>query len=162
MKFVLDNTVGKLARLLRIAGFDTSYVVENDLPQVIAISREQQRLIVSRNSRYEKLALAADFYHVESDDPEEQFLALLSDLNLDLEENLWLSRCLECNALLERVDKQATSGKVWPYVWATQEKFYHCPDCDKLFWSATHVAAMREKLLELKSELDRRRRPGEP
>ncbi|MFH2054513.1 MAG: Mut7-C RNAse domain-containing protein [bacterium] len=158
MKFVLDNTVGKLARLLRMAGFDTAYVAEDAISRVIAISREQERMIVSRNSRYEELTLVAAFHHVESDMPAEQLFALLSRLALDLEEDRFLSRCLECNEPLEKVNKQEVAGHVWPYVWKTQNEFRRCPGCARIYWRATHVEAMQEKLMRIKSELDQMRR----
>lgn len=157
MKFVLDNTVGKLARLLRMAGFDTAYVAEDGTTPVIAISRAEQRLIVSRNSRYAEMTLAADFFHIESDRPEEQLEALLDALGLDLIEAHFLSRCLECNEPLEHIDKQEVAGQVWPYVWKTQDIFHRCHGCGRIYWPATHVAAMQSRLLTVKRELDQRR-----
>jgi uncharacterized protein with PIN domain len=157
VKFVLDNTVGRLARLLRMAGFDTAYVVEDDLHRVVALSRTEGRQIVSRNSRYQGRVLAADFYHVASDLAEMQILELLLDLELPLEPRCYFSRCLECNEVLHEKAKGEVAGKVWPYVWSTQEKFFYCPNCERLYWNATHVEAMQSKLLEISAELDRRR-----
>ncbi len=157
VKFVLDNTVGRLARLLRMAGFDTAYVVEDDLRQVIALSLEEQRQIVSRNSSYREKVLAANFYHLAADQPEQQLLDLLIDLDLTLDPTRYLRRCLECNEVLHEKARDEVDGKVWPYVWSTQEKFLCCPNCERLYWNATHVEAMKEKLLEISAELDRRR-----
>ncbi len=157
VRFVCDNTVGKLARLLRMAGFDTAYVVDNDVGRVIALCREEDRKIVSRNSRYAELVLADNFYHVKVDNPEEQFCQVVIDLKLTLSTNHFLSRCLNCNRELEEINKADIKEHVFPYVFKTQERFSTCPNCNRIFWQATHARAIKEKLLKLKSAVDRRR-----
>lgn len=154
MKFVCDNTVGRLARLLRMAGFDTEYVSEDDLPAVVSISREQSRTIISRNSRFADLVLAADFYHVQSDDFETQFVTLIRAFDLYLDESQFLTRCLDCNQRLEQVDKEDVKNRVWPYVWDTQEEFFTCPGCLRIYWQATHVRAMYAFLMRLKHRIE--------
>jgi uncharacterized protein with PIN domain len=154
VKFVCDNTVGRLARLLRMAGLDTAYVAENDLQQVISLSREQGRKIVSRNSRFLELTLATDFYHVTSDNDEEQFRTLVVDLQLKLSTDQFLTRCLECNEVLVEIDKQEVKGRVWPYVWQTQDRFHTCPGCGKIYWRATHIKAMSARLTRLLREIE--------
>jgi uncharacterized protein with PIN domain len=160
MRFVCDSTVGKLARFLRMAGFDTACVPRPELPKVLAISREEGRKIVSRNSKIRDIRLASDFYHIMDDDPETQFRKLLTDLDLDLSEDDFLSRCLECNFPLMSIPKQEIGGKVYPYVFRTQESFFICQKCDRIFWHATHAEAIVNRLRRIKFELDRGRQQG--
>jgi uncharacterized protein len=156
MRFVCDSTMGKLARLLRMAGFDTAYVKEDDLARVLAISREENRLIVSRNSKYFELQLASNFCHLMADEPLDQFRRLLTDLQMQLDERRFLTRCLQCNELLEKIAIEKVSGRLYDFVARTQQEIFVCPRCDKLYWHATHARAMITRLLAIKSELDRK------
>jgi hypothetical protein len=132
-------------------------VVADDLPRVISLSREQDRCIVSRNSRYQELVLASRFYHVQADRPKQQMVDLLLDLNLTLDPDRYLTRCLECNQPLVEIDKHAVAGRVWPYVWATQDKFSICESCGRIYWRATHAKAIVQQLAEIGTEIDKRR-----
>lgn len=156
MRFVCDSTMGKLARLLRMAGFDTAYVKENDSARVLAISREENRLIVSRNSKYLGLQLANRFYHLTADDPLDQFRQIVSDLQMQLDEKQFLTRCLQCNEPLEKVAAEKVMERLYDFVARTQKEIFVCQRCDKLYWHATHACAMITQLLALKSELDRK------
>jgi uncharacterized protein with PIN domain len=156
MRFVCDSTVGKLARFLRMAGLDTAHVKDDNLARVLAVSREENRLIVSRNSKFLKLQLASNFYHLSIDEPLEQFRKLVTDLQLQLDENQFLTRCLQCNELLEKIATEKVSERLYDFVAQTQQEIFVCPRCDKLYWHATHARAMITRLLAIKSELDRK------
>jgi uncharacterized protein len=156
MRFVCDSTVGKLARFLRMAGFDTAYVKEENLARVLAISKEENRLMVSRNSKYLKLQLASNFYHLTADEPVDQFRKLVTDLQMQLDEKRFLTRCLQCNEPLEKIAMEKVSERLYDFVARTQTEIFVCPRCDKLYWHATHTRAMITRLLTIKSELDRK------
>jgi uncharacterized protein len=156
MRFVCDSTVGKLARFLRMAGFDTAYVKEDNPARVLAISREENRLIVSRNSKYTELQLASNFYHLTVDKPLDQFRKLVADSEMPLDERQFLTRCLQCNELLEKIATEKASERLYDFVARTQPDIFVCPHCDKLYWHATHACAMIARLLAIKSELDRK------
>jgi len=156
MRFVCDSTMGKLARFLRMAGFDTAYVKEDNLARVLAISKEENRLIVSRNSKYLGLQLASNFYHLTADEPLDQLRKLVSDLQMQLDEKRFLTRCLQCNELLEKIATEKVLERLYDFVARTQQEIFVCPRCDKLYWHATHARAMITRLLAIRSELDRK------
>ncbi len=157
VKFVCDNTVGKLARLLRMAGFDTAYVPEDNLSRVISLSREQDRKIISRNSRFAELTIVSDFYHLDADDPEEQFIQLFVDLQLELDSDRYLTRCVDCNDELIPIARNDVKDRVWPYVWQSQDNFSTCPACGRIYWRATHAQAISSRMEHFKEEITRRR-----
>lgn len=156
MRFVCDSTMGKLSRFLRMAGFDTAYVREDNMARVLAISKEENRLIVSRNSKYLELQLANNFRHLTADEPLDQFRKLVTDLQMQLDEKQFLTRCLQCNELLEKIATEKVSERLYDFVARTQREIFVCPRCDKLYWHATHARAMITRLLAIKSELDRK------
>jgi len=156
MRFVCDSTMGKLARLLRMAGFDTAYVKEDNLARVLAISKEENRLIISRNSKYLELQLASSFYYLTADEPLDQFRKLVFDLQMQLDEKRFLTRCLQCNEPLEKIAAEKVLERLYDFVARTQPEIFVCPRCDKLYWHATHARAMITQLMAVKSELDRK------
>jgi len=158
MRFICDSTMGKLARLLRMAGFDTAYVKEDNLARVLAISKEENRLIVSRNSKYLELQLASNFCHLTANKPLDQLRKLVIDLQMQFDEKQFLTRCLQCIEPLEKIATERISERLYDFVARTQQEIFVCPRCDKLYWRATHAHAMITRLLAIKSELDRK--PG--
>ena len=156
MRFICDSTMGKLARFLRMAGFDTAYVKEDNFARVLAISKEENRLIISRNSKYLELQLARSFYYLTADEPLDQFRKLVFDLQMQLDEKQFLTRCLQCNEPLEKIATEKVLERLYDFVARTQPEIFVCPRCDKLYWHATHARAMITQLMAVKSELDRK------
>ncbi|RKY03012.1 hypothetical protein DRP77_07010, partial [Candidatus Poribacteria bacterium] len=84
---------------------------------------------------------------LKSSDPIEQLCQVIEEFGIEVSEERFLSRCLECNVPIEEVkDKAEIKDLVPPYVYKTQKRFFRCPKCGKIFWSGTHVRNMRKKL----------------
>ena len=60
-----------------------------------------------------------------------------------------MRRCLECNGLIERVDRATVWERLEPLTRRYYDEFYHCPDCGKIYWEGSHVAAMGESIRRL-------------
>jgi uncharacterized protein with PIN domain len=63
---------------------------------------------------------------------------------------LMFSRCSVCNEPLEKIEKEKIKNRLYPYVYKTQEHFVYCLQCDRIYWSATHVEKMIKTLGEIK------------
>lgn len=148
-RFVADEMVGKLARLMRMLGFDAVYV--NPIPdsRLIEISLSEKRTILTRDTRLIQRVLVKDFVLIENDDPEIQLKYVLDKLNLKAGKEKFLTRCLDCNTILVDIEKEKVRGKIWPYTYATHKKFKICPNCGKIYWEGDHVRAMRGRFTEL-------------
>jgi uncharacterized protein with PIN domain len=142
--FIADVMVGKLARWLRVLGFDVLYSNKYEDDEIIRISDAEGRLILTRD-----VALAArrpkpQSLFIESGDYKEQVRQVVESLHLA--EFKTFSRCLECNARLEEVDKEAAFERVPPFVYLTQERFARCPSCDRIYWRGTHTHDMLKQI----------------
>ncbi len=144
-KFIADEMVGKLARLMRILGYDTLYFRQIADSDLIDIALKEKRTILTRDTRLVERVMVKDFVLIESDNPEEQVLELIKKSDIKPDREKFLSRCLECNTDLEFIAKEAVKDKVWSYTYETHDKFKICPRCDKVYWEGNHVKAMREK-----------------
>jgi uncharacterized protein with PIN domain len=143
-RFVADVMVGRLARWLRIAGFDVLYsnVFEDD--EIIAIARRDGRIILTRDRGLEARVEPAEVILIQNDDYESQLRQVLEKFPRQAAE--LFSRCPECNGELEPVDKETVFDRIPPYVYLTQDDFARCTRCDRVYWHGTHAGAMERKL----------------
>jgi hypothetical protein len=147
-RFLADRMVGKLARWLRLLGYDTIYWPQLSPDGVLREARRQGRIIVTRDTRIRRRKDAPPFVFVEDDHFRRQLKQVVETLRLDPLRWL-LTRCSQCNAVLEAVAKEDAQQQAPEYVWRTQEVFRRCPSCRRLYWGATHREHIVEELQRL-------------
>lgn len=147
MKFAADNMLGRLARWLRVIGQDVIYGTHLSGAGLIRAARREERLILTRDrtigKRYPSKVLL-----LRSDDFREQLKEVVRALGLDPLKEAF-TRCIDCNAPLEQMEKELARDKVPPFVFETQERFSFCPACQRVYWPATHHQRMLEELKSL-------------
>ena len=140
MKFIADIMVGKLARYLRMAGYDVVYSNNMEDDKILEIAKKEDRIILTRDTlmlkRKDCRKKNIRSILIEDDKLINQLQQISSELDIRLEPNL--NRCLECNYPLEEVKKADIKEKVPPYVYKTQEFFLYCANCKKYYWRGTH------------------------
>ena len=150
-RFIADTMLGRLATWLRVIGCDVAYLPDLEDERLLAISREEGRLILTRDTLLVQRRAARDnHFFVRGDDFREQLRQVVAAFAIDPEKR-FLSRCLRCNEPLEEIEKETVAGLVPPYVFATQESFRRCPACGRLYWGASHRDAMAGQLKEILS-----------
>jgi uncharacterized protein len=140
VSFAADRMLGKLARWLRIMGQDVIYGPHLSGYGLIRAARAEQRLILTRD-RSLKRKQPPDFLLIESDHYREQLRQVVQACGLDPTARAF-TRCLECNTVLVPRAKDSVEKLVPPYVFSTQEKFFSCPRCRRVYWPATHHERM--------------------
>lgn len=150
MKFVADCMVGKLARWLRLLGFDVVYHTKIEDDKLIELAQKERRIILTRDHELFKKArriksLQKKTLLIESERWEEQVEQVLDHFHLrkKIDSN---SRCLECNARLKILPKARARNLVPPFVYEQADSFALCPDCSRIFWKGTHFRDMEKKL----------------
>ena len=144
MKFAADRMLGKLAKWLRIMGQDVIYGPHLSGYGLIRAARQEGRLILTRDQRL-KQKQPPEFIVIKSDRCHEQVRQVIEACGLDPLAQAF-SRCLLCNALLEPRPKEVIAARVPPYVLSTQERFFACPGCNRIYWPATHHEKMLTEL----------------
>jgi uncharacterized protein with PIN domain len=150
MKFLVDRMLGKLARDLRLLGYDTLYYKGKDLLELIDLGRKGRRIILTRNSRLIPKRPEDQIVQITQDSPALQLGDLISRGYIQAEEGRFFSRCLLCNALLERVLRREVEGKVPDFIFQHHKEFVRCTHCQKIYWPGTHHESMKKKLETLK------------
>jgi uncharacterized protein with PIN domain len=142
---VADVMLGRLARWLRLLGYDTLYDRRAEDEQLVRICRQSGRILLSRDrSLCARRGLQSLL--VESDDLAEQ---LVQVVRLYWRPGTVKPRCPLCNGELQAVDKFSVEGMVPTYVWVTQEEFQRCPSCGLILWKGTHWQRIMAKLQAL-------------
>jgi protein-L-isoaspartate(D-aspartate) O-methyltransferase len=151
IRFLADSMVGKLARWLRLLGHDVRYerCLEDSL--LVTDAAEEGRVVLTRDRKLVERRACRRYVLLQSDNPQEQLMEVIRAVDLPLDEDRWMRRCLECNGLLEDVDRAEVRGEVPPYVHAHHERFARCAECRQIYWRGTHVSGMLARLRQLVS-----------
>lgn len=141
--FMVDINAGKLARLLRMSGIDTWYEPELDEAALARQAATHNRILLSRNRDLLRRKIITWGHLVRAGRPEEQLAEVI--LFFGLQKSIKpFSRCLECNTLLQPVDKSTIHHRLEPLTNKYYQKFHLCPDCDQIFWQGSHRQHMDE------------------
>lgn len=145
IKFVLDVNLGKLARYLRMAGFDT-YYEKNCEDEVLArISSSEHRILLTRDRQLLKRRIIDYGHFVRQTRPLLQLDEIIRwfDLSRLLQP---FSRCLQCNGLLSSVDKKTIANALLPETRKVFHHFKQCQNCHKIYWQGSHYERMKTML----------------
>ncbi|MCX6165409.1 MAG: twitching motility protein PilT [Ignavibacteriae bacterium] len=143
-KFICDVQLGRLAKYLRMLGFDTLYNNKYNEKEVIKISNVEKRTVLTRNVFLLKNSLVVRGYWIRSQDPHAQIIQVIHYSDL-LSQMKSFYRCSECNGLLEPVSKDIILDRLLPNTKKYFNEFHKCNSCDKIYWKGSHY----KKILDL-------------
>jgi uncharacterized protein with PIN domain len=136
-RFVLDTHLGRLARYLRLLGFDCLYRNDSHDGELARISSEQQRTLLTRDRILLQRKIITRGYFVRATQPLQQAVEILRrfDLSGDIRP---LGRCTRCNGLLQDIEKGAIEARLEPKTRRYYQMFRICPDCGQIYWRGSH------------------------
>lgn len=147
-RFILDVHLGKLARYLRMLGFDTAYDQGWDDETIIDLSLEQKRIILTRDIGLLKQSRVTHGYWVRHHQPLEQLQEVL--LSLDLSRQLQpFTLCMDCNGRIQAVARSEISTRVDADIFKRFKAFWRCGDCRKIYWQGSHYHRMLERIRKI-------------
>ncbi|NOQ61309.1 Mut7-C RNAse domain-containing protein [Mycolicibacterium fortuitum] len=149
-RFVVDVNLGRLARLLRVLGFDVWWSSAADDQTLADISLDQQRILLTRDRGLLKRRTITHGLFVHSQHPEEQTLEVLR--RLDLRRRIKpFTRCVRCNGQLAAVAKDEVIDQLEPLTRRYYDEFSQCPECGRIYWAGSHfekLSRLVDRLLE--------------
>ena len=147
-RFVLDCHLGRLASHLRMLGLDCLYHNASKDDELVRISIEDQRILLTRDRLLLMHKVVTQGYLLRSLNPREQLHEVIERFRLAD----WVrpfARCIRCNHLLVPVEKETVLEKLEPLT----KKFYHefklCPACEQLYWKGSHYERMLSVIDEI-------------
>jgi hypothetical protein len=147
-RFVADVMVGRLAKWLRIAGFDVLYSNRFTDEELVALSLQQGRILLSRDTRLLVRRAVRHFIYLEMENVQAQLEHVFRVMGTPTLPGV-LTRCLTCNKILEQVPRDQVRDRVPPFVFETQSQFKCCPSCNKIYWAGTHRQTVIRTLVKL-------------
>jgi hypothetical protein len=147
VKFIADSMLGRLARWLRLSGYDVLYA--NDiLDESILEQAKSGRILLSKDKNLCKKAESRgiDAMLVTSDDILEQLKQVAMERNLIIRSTPEFSRCPLCNAVVEKIEKEKIRDRVPKSVFKRTNGFWECKSCGKIYWHGGHWKNIRERV----------------
>jgi hypothetical protein len=144
MKFIVDSMLGRLARWLRLFGYDAVYFQTGPDSELIFESIRQKRILLTSDRKISKdkpLKLVL----IKSELLADQIEQVKSELGISIDESNMFTRCLECNTPLKEIEKNAVNGKVPEFIFKTHHSFFYCDNCRKVYWHGSHVELAKRR-----------------
>lgn len=149
-RFVIDVNLGRLARLLRVLGFDVWWSSDADDQTLADISLDQQRILLTRDRGLLKRRAITHGLFVHSQQPEEQTLEVMR--RLDLRRRVApFTRCVRCNGRLAAVPKEQVIDRLESLTRRYYDEFSQCTECGRIYWAGSHferLTSLVDGLLE--------------
>ena len=142
-KFILDVHLGKLAKSLRLFGFDTLYENNYDDHTIAELSQGENRIVLTRDRNLLKHKSVAIGYWIRSQFAQEQLIEVVRRFDLKSKFHFF-KRCVECNGLIESVTKTSVLDRLLPKTILYYNDFFQCTDCKRVYWRGSHYEYMQQ------------------
>ena len=146
VRFATDCNLGKLAKWLRILGYDTLHERGNADLGFLQKAAAEGRIALTRKRDLARLSPEGRLVVVKADHVRFQLHEVLEALSLEPDPVKKMTRCLLCNTPLEEIPKERAEGGVPLYVYVTCVQFKGCPSCGRIYWPGTHCRHIEEFL----------------
>jgi hypothetical protein len=145
IQFAADRMLGRLAKLLRLLGYDTWYARDMSTTQLLEIARQGARVVLTRGDLQKRFPNIANVYSLKSEFPPEQLREMVERFGLDTRSALW-TRCTLCNSRIARVEERDVESRVDPRVFRIYKEFFRCTGCGHIYWRGSHVERILRNL----------------
>jgi uncharacterized protein with PIN domain len=146
--FVVDCMLGKLAKWLRILGFDVLYFSKAEDAELARLAAREGRILLTRDAKLAGRARAVRSLLILSENWEDQVGQVLDVFSLR-GEAAPRTRCVVCNFALTPLAKDRARNLVSPFVLERGHEFSLCPRCGRVFWKGTHADDMDARVARL-------------
>lgn len=144
IRFAADIMVGRLARWLRVLGYDTLYNVHLSAVELVARAQNDRRVLLTRSPRLIEENPGVEAFLLRPDRPHDQLTLVMKTYDLGTE---WIfTRCIRCNVVVDPVSAGEIQEKVPADVLQVSQRFFRCPRCRKVYWEGSHLKRFREFL----------------
>ena len=154
--FIVDAMLGKLAKKLRLLGYDSLYSSNMDDDKIIQLAKNENRILLTKDvplcHKAKKQQILA--VQITSDDEIEQFLEINEKASFGkCTVGGGSSRCPVCNGELQHIEKNDVFEKVPTGVFENMKDFWKCTKCEKIYWEGTHIKNLQQFTMKLNERL---------
>ncbi len=141
-RFFADAQLGRLARYLRLLGFDTLYQNSIRDAELVERAAREHRIVLTRDRALLMHRAVTHGCHIRHDDPLAQLAQVVERCDL-VRQARPFTRCMECNGLLQSVDKREILHRLEPDTRAFYDAFWRCQGCGRVYWKGTHFQRLQ-------------------
>jgi len=142
MKFLADRNLGKLAKWLRILGYDTVYDRENMGRALLDRGFREGRVVLTRRKDMARRNYRGRMLVIVSDDLPGQLQEVTAAFGLTPDRSAYFTRCILCNEILLDMPREEAKPFVPPSIYATHKHFGRCRSCGRFYWPGTHLSGV--------------------
>jgi uncharacterized protein with PIN domain len=161
-KFLVDGMLGKLARKLRIFGFDTAYLSNTDDDNLIKLAIDTKRNLLTKDKQlYKKclkLNISCNLITFENELDNLISIFKIHGIRFIYSITNDFTRCTICNAEIKSIKREILSLtliKIIPKkVFDNHSVFFICTSCGKIYWNGTHIQELNTLIDEINCRLN--------
>jgi uncharacterized protein with PIN domain len=143
--------LGKLAKWLKILGFDALFFSKIEDDELLALARKENRILLTKDTGLIQRAKDIPTLFLESENWQDQIQQVVDHFQLN-EKVAPHSRCIDCNRELKELPKKNAKNLVSSFVFEKADSFALCPNCGRVFWRGTHFKDMETKIRKILDE----------
>jgi uncharacterized protein with PIN domain len=152
VRFIVDASLGKLAKSLRMLGLDALYNKDYTAQIIASIASDENRIILTRQVAQLKFYIGRQAYELQSALVEDQIKEVIKRFDL-LDQIHPFERCMECNGIIEPRLKEEVVDQLLPRTKESFNEFFQCPSCKRIYWKGSHYDRMELFIKQLKDSL---------
>lgn len=145
--FLADVHLGKLARYLRLLGFDTLYNNRWEDDEIAGLAEKEKRIVLTRDLGLLKRARIKRGYWPRSSSPKKQTREIIKHFQLEPLIDTF-KRCTVCNGIIEATSKEEIEQVLKPEIRNLYETFFRCRSCGRIYWKGSHWEGMNRTIKE--------------
>ena len=143
-KFLVDENLLGLSRLLRMMGADAATMKGASDADLLSLAQREQRILLTQDRRFYNSAPSGRSHLVLAKSPRDQLIEVLTLFPLSNETSL--TRCLECNDFLQKTPKEILQGRIDENTYRIYDIFYECPSCHRIYWEGSHYHKLQKEV----------------
>jgi len=151
-RFILDVHLGKLAKYMRVMGFDTLYQTDYSDDEILEIALEENRIILTCDLGILRNGMAKWGYYIRSRVSKVQLVEVMDTFSLREKSNPF-SRFTKCNGLVEVVPKEQIVDRLYPQTSKFYNDFFRCSSCKQIYWEGSHFKSIKKFINENLNEM---------
>ncbi len=148
MKFIADVMLGRLAKWLRILGYDTIYDSKFSDDDLFFRAHQEKRILLTRDSELAQRMNPKYCLFISEPSVRDQVKQVVERYRLNTKDYVF-TRCTLCNDLVRPIAKKSVESQVPDFVYNSINEFYYCESCDKIYWAGSHIKQVRQLLSNL-------------
>ena len=137
-KFITDASLGRLAKWLRILGYNTVVFSKEAGREMLRLAEAEDRIVLTRRKDMTERQFSGRLFLITDVDVAGQLNNVISKYSLKLNQQKMFEICLNCNEKLYPVARESVRDFVPLFVFENCAEYNQCPRCHKVYWAGTH------------------------